>query len=139
MNENIKVLQSDYDLVDRLAAAWMRNDSRRDMAEMTAAHRREGQVEGMQKYRRELVDEQQAVERWEMRANAVFETKDGLKIPQSIDLAGTQYTPQVWKRACVKMPHSFTNETPTYQAVEVRSYELTHRDSRGRPVYVEKD
>lgn len=127
-----------FTLVDRMAAAFMRNDIRY-ARELADEFRQDCESVGRRDERRALVrraHEEMAIYR---QGDAWFVTKDGLKTKDNITNSRGDYLP-VWKRACHKVPgHVFASDEPCrYEPIEVRSYLLTEWGQDGLPVYEEQ-
>lgn len=124
----------DFTLVDRLAAAFMRNDiegAREIVASERVRWERQG-AESEQESQRKAVEIQ-----WdfEQRCNAWFETKDGLRVKDKIE--GGKWMPYVRKRACYRTVHGVLDDPPTYDPIEVRTYEHQGNERDGLPIYRE--
>lgn len=124
----------DFTLVDRMAAAFMRNDiegAREIVASERICWERQG-AESEQESRRKAVEIQWE---FEQRCNAYFETKDGLRVKDKID--GGKYMPYAWKRACRPTFHVVLDDPPDFDPIEVRTYERQGNERDGLPIFRE--
>lgn len=127
-----------YTLVDRMAAAFMRNDIRyaRELADdFRNDCAREGRDEVRQELRRQAEDQME----WHREADAWFVTKDGLKTKDRIKSA-VGYYPPCWQRACRKAPSDFVTATAApcnFEPIEVRTYRCDGCGKDGLPIYQE--
>ena len=124
-----------YTLANRVAAAFMRGDPG-VARELINDARLKWEAEGRDQQRRAVEKFRDAEAATHRKANAYFETKDGMRVPGEVSVDG--HWPYVWKRACRDRTFVLTVGPQDFGPIEVRTYELSHERARdGRPVYVE--
>lgn len=126
-----------FTLVDRMAAAFMRDDVRY-ARELVNEFRQRCESDGRRAERRSLERKAQEEMLAFREGEAWFVTKDGLKTKDRIK--GSQGYLPVWKRACRKNRHEplATDAPMSYEPIEIRIYELTEWAQDGLPIYEER-